>query len=94
MGFGFDQLIAHAARTRNLRAGTILGSGTISNYDYRHVGSACIAERRAIEMLDDGAPRTPLMKFGDEVRITMKDAAGVPIFGEIRQRVVCCEVSA
>lgn len=87
MGFGFDQLISHAAQTRNLSAGTILGSGTVSNYEYRQVGSACIAERRAIEMLDHGAPRTSFLKFGDEVRITMKDAAGLPIFGEIRQRV-------
>jgi fumarylacetoacetate (FAA) hydrolase len=87
MGFGFDQLIAHAARTRNLRPGTIIGSGTVSNYDYRQVGSACIAERRAIETLDHGAPYTQFMKFGDEVRITMKDATGFPIFGEIHQRV-------
>jgi fumarylacetoacetate (FAA) hydrolase len=88
MGFGFNELVAHAAKTRNLRAGTILGSGTVSNYEFRQAGSACIAERRAIEMLDYGTPRTPFMKFGDEVRITMKDAAGSPIFGQICQRVV------
>jgi fumarylacetoacetate (FAA) hydrolase len=52
MGFGFHELIAHAARTRNLHPGTIIGSGTISNYDYRTVGSSCIAERRGIESVD------------------------------------------
>ncbi len=87
MGFSFGQLIEHAARTRHLRAGTIIGSGTVSNEEYRKVGSACIAERRAIEKLDSGEPRTGFMKFGDVVRITMDDHQGRSIFGEIRQRV-------
>jgi fumarylacetoacetate (FAA) hydrolase len=90
MGFGFHQLIAHAARTRNLRAGTILGSGTVSNSEFREVGSACIAERRAIELLDLGSPRSDYMKFGDSVRIWMDDPEGKSIFGEIRQRVMQC----
>lgn len=88
MGFGFHDLIAHAARTRNLSAGTIIGSGTISNSDYRVVGSACIAERRGIEIEDHGKPSTPFMKFGDVVRIEMRDGQGASIFGAIAQRVV------
>lgn len=88
MGFSFGQLIAHAAATRNLAAGTIIGSGTVSNEDYRSVGSACIAERRGIEMLDEGAAKTSYMKFGDRARIEMLDRAGKSIFGAIDQRVV------
>jgi fumarylacetoacetate (FAA) hydrolase len=88
MGFGFHDLIAHAARTRNLSAATIIGSGTISNADYRIVGSACIAERRGIEIEDHGKPSTPFMKFGDGVRIEMRDGRGVSIFGAIDQHVV------
>lgn len=88
MGFGFHDLIAHAARTRNLSAGTIIGSGTISNQEYRTVGSACIAERRGIEIEDHGKPSTPFMKFGDRVRIEMRDGQGASIFGAIDQRVV------
>ena len=88
MGFGFHDLIAHAARTRNLSAGSIIGSGTISNQEYRTVGSACIAERRGIEIEDHGQPITPFMKFGDRVRIEMRDAQGASIFGAIDQRVV------
>lgn len=68
MAFGFHELVAHAARTRNLVAGTIIGSGTVSNRDYREIGSSCIAERRAIELVDQGAP-TPFMAFGDRVRM-------------------------
>jgi fumarylacetoacetate (FAA) hydrolase len=88
MGFGFDQLIAHAAHTRNLSAGTIIGSGTVSNADYRSVGSGCIAERRAIEMEDHGRPATPFMKFGDRVRIDVRAAGGASVFGAIDQRIV------
>jgi fumarylacetoacetate (FAA) hydrolase len=88
MGFSFGQLIAHAARTRNLSAATVIGSGTISNNEYRSVGSACIAERRGIELTDQGKPQTDYMKFGDRVRIEMLDAAGQSIFGAIEQRVV------
>jgi len=88
MGFSFEQLIEHAARTRNLSAGSIIGSGTISNPDYRTVGSACIAERRGIELVDQGKPRTEYMKFGDRVRMELLDAQGNSIFGAIDQRVV------
>jgi 2-keto-4-pentenoate hydratase/2-oxohepta-3-ene-1,7-dioic acid hydratase in catechol pathway len=84
MVFDFPQLIAHAAKTRPLAAGTIIGSGTVANED-RSVGSSCIAERRAIETIDSGAPRTQFMKFGDRVRIEMLDRAGASIFGAIDQ---------
>jgi fumarylacetoacetate (FAA) hydrolase len=87
MGFGFHQLIAHAARTRKLSAGTIIGSGTISNATYREVGSACIAERRGIEMVDAGEPKTAYMRFGDTVTIDMQDKDGRSIFGAIHQRI-------
>lgn len=86
MGFGFHELIAHAAYSRNLSAGTIIGSGTIANENYREVGSACIAERRGIEMLDAGAPVTSYMKFGDRVRIEMFDAEGRTMCGAIDQK--------
>lgn len=88
MGFGFEQLVAHGARTRKLRAGTVIGSGTISNDGYRTVGSACIAERRGIEKQDNNPNPTPYMKFGDTVRIEMFDAEGKSIFGAIDQRMV------
>lgn len=88
MGFGFHELVAHGARTRRLRAGTIIGSGTISNREYRTVGSACIAERRGIETEDHGKASTPFMKFGDRVRIDMRDAQGASIFGAIDQQVI------
>jgi len=87
MTFDFRQLIAHVAKTRRLGAGTIVGSGTVSNYD-RSLGSACIAEKRMLEQLADGAARTPFLRFGDRVRIEMLDAAGHSIFGAIDQKVV------
>jgi fumarylacetoacetate (FAA) hydrolase len=93
MGFGFHELIAHAARTRNLCAGTIIGSGTVSNREYRTVGSACIAERRGIEMEDHGKPVTAFMKFGDRVRIEMLNERGESIFGAIDQKVVQARTS-
>jgi len=86
MVFSFPQLIAHAARTRALAAGTVIGSGTVSNQD-RSKGSACIAERRMLEQIKDGAPKTPFLKFGDRLRIEMKDAQGRSIFGAIDQHV-------
>lgn len=92
MGFSFGELVAHAARTRNLAAGTLIGTGTISNENFRAVGSACIAERRAIELVDEGAPRTPYLKFGDRVRIEMFDTAGRSIFGAIEQTYVRAEI--
>lgn len=88
MNFSFGQLVAHAARTRRLTAGTIVGSGTVSNVS-RTAGSACLAERRVIEMIDEGAARTPFMKFGDRVRMEAKLQDGSPgPFGVIDQQVV------
>ncbi|NDY91821.1 fumarylacetoacetate hydrolase family protein [Ideonella livida] len=89
MAFGFDQLVAHAAYSRDLVPGTVIGSGTVSNETYREVGSSCIAERRAIEMLDEGAARTPYMAFGDTVRMQAKfeDGRDGP-FGVVDQQVV------
>ncbi len=87
MQFHFGQLIAHAARTRPLAAGTIVGSGTVSNRD-RSTGSSCLAEVRTIETIEQGEPRTPFLRFGDRVRIEMLDDAGRQIFGPIDQEVV------
>ena len=87
MNFDFGRLIAHAARTRPLGAGTIVGSGTVSNRD-RAVGSCCIAEVRTIETIEKGKPETPFMKFGDRIRIEMLSADGTSIFGAIDQKVV------
>ncbi|MFV3126949.1 fumarylacetoacetate hydrolase family protein [Niveispirillum sp. KHB5.9] len=87
MGFCFGELIAHAARTRDLCAGTIIGSGTVSNENYREIGSSCIAERRGIELLDEGAARTGFMHFGDRVRMEALND-GVSLFGAIDQQVV------
>jgi fumarylacetoacetate (FAA) hydrolase len=88
MQFSFADLIVHAARSRSLCPGTIIGSGTVSNNNYREVGSSCIAERRAIELLDEGAAKTPYMRFGDTVRMAAVDADGAMPFGAIEQRVV------
>ncbi|WP_119420272.1 fumarylacetoacetate hydrolase family protein [Desertibaculum subflavum] len=87
MTFDFPTLIAHAATTRRLSAGTIVGSGTVSNLD-RSKGSACIAERRMLETIEQGKPTTPFMKFGDRIRIEMLDSGGRSIFGAIDQKVV------
>jgi len=87
MHFGFHQLIAHAALTRRLSAGTLIGSGTVSNTN-RAVGSACIAERRAIEIIEQGQAQTDFMRFGDQVLMEARDAHGYPLFGVIDQRVV------
>ncbi len=86
MTFHFGQLIAHVCKTRNMRAGSIVGSGTVSNKDWSR-GYSCIAEKRAIETIESGAPRTSFMQFGDRVRIEMKGADGQSIFGAIDQRV-------
>jgi fumarylacetoacetate (FAA) hydrolase len=88
MQFGFDELVAHAAATRTLVAGTIIGSGTVSNANFREVGSACIAERRGIEVVDEGRPRTPFMEFGDRVFMEARGTDGSPLFGPIDQQVV------
>ncbi len=88
MSFGFDDLITHAAYSRNLVAGTVIGSGTVSNANYRDIGSSCIAERRGIELLDLGEPKTPFMAFGDRVRMQVFGADGTLVFGAIDQKVV------
>jgi len=87
MVFGFPQLIAHLTKTRNARAGSIIGSGTVSNKDARK-GYTCIAEKRCLETIAGGAATTPFMQFGDTVRIEMLDAQGKSIFGAISQQVV------
>jgi fumarylacetoacetate (FAA) hydrolase len=87
MTFEFPKLIEHAAKSRPLGAGAIIGSGTISNKD-RSVGSACLAERRMLETIESGEAKTPYLKFGDRVRIEMLDAEGRSIFGAIDQQVV------
>lgn len=88
MTFSFAQLISHAAKTRSLSAGSIIGSGTVSNLD-RSLGSSCIAEKRMLEILNHGKPQTPFMQNGDTIRIEMKNADGQSIFGSIHQTVQC-----
>lgn len=87
MQFSFADLIAHAARTRGLCAGTIIGSGTVSNRDPDR-GVACIAERRALEMLAQGQASTPWLQAGERVRLEAFDSAGASAFGAIDQRIV------
>ncbi|HVR02709.1 MAG TPA: fumarylacetoacetate hydrolase family protein [Polyangia bacterium] len=87
MHFSFHDLVAHMTRTRAYCAGTILGSGTVSNAD-RARGVSCLAERRAIEMIELGRAKTPFMKPGDTIAIEMLDAAGTSLFGRIEQKVV------
>ncbi|USH04177.1 fumarylacetoacetate hydrolase family protein [Grimontia kaedaensis] len=87
MTFDFAELVAHAAKSRYLSAGTIIGSGTVSNLD-RSKGSCCIAERRMLEILDLGSPKTPFLLYGDKVSIEMHDKEGRSIFGKIDQEVV------
>jgi len=87
MSFHFGQLIAHVAKTRRLRAGSIVGSGTVSNKDWSH-GWSCIAEQRAIETIEGGAPQTAFMQFGDTIRIEVLGRDGQSVFGAIEQRVV------
>ncbi|MCC6202289.1 MAG: fumarylacetoacetate hydrolase family protein [Gammaproteobacteria bacterium] len=88
MSFGFHELIAHAAATRDLAAGTVIGSGTVTNAAYAVVGSSCISERRAIEMIVHGSPRTEYLRFGDRVRMaTRTTGTGELPFGEMDQLV-------
>jgi len=84
MQFNFARLVAHAARTRPLAAGTIVGSGTVANED-ESLGASCLAERRMLEIIATGKPETPFMSFGDTVRIEMLNARGESIFGAIEQ---------
>ncbi|WP_109125245.1 fumarylacetoacetate hydrolase family protein [Dyella sp. C11] len=86
MQFNFAQLVAHAAKTRPLTAGTIVGSGTIANEDTGK-GASCLAEQRTVETLRDGKPSTPFLSFGNSLRIDVTDAAGESIFGAIEQTI-------
>ncbi len=86
MFFGFGKLIEHAAKTRNLAAGTIIGSGTISNED-TEMGSSCLAEKRMLEKINEGEFKTSFMKDGDRVNMEMFDKAGNSLFGKIDQKV-------
>ncbi|MGK7296667.1 MAG: fumarylacetoacetate hydrolase family protein [Candidatus Wenzhouxiangella sp. M2_3B_020] len=87
MQFSFAELLAHAAKSRPLAAGTILGSGTIANQDTAR-GASCLAEKRMLEIIDSGEARTPFLNFGDHVRIDMTDPDGVSYFGSIEQDIV------
>ena len=86
MQFDFAQLVAHAARTRPLAAGTVVGSGTVANQDEGR-GASCLAEKRMLEIIRDGKPSTPFLRFGDRVRVEMLDREGNSIFGAIEQTV-------
>ena len=86
MFFGFHELVEHVCRSRAISAGTIIGSGTVSNED-RSRGSSCLAEKRMIEKIDSGEFVTPFMQDGDNVHIQIKDSSGNCIFGEISQKV-------
>jgi fumarylacetoacetate (FAA) hydrolase len=88
MSYGFHELVAHAAATRHLVAGTIIGSGTVANAAYADVGSSCISERRAIEIIADRKPSTGFMRFGDTCRMQALTPTGDAIFGTIDQQVV------
>ena len=90
MTFHFGQLIAHIGKTRNVRAGSIVGSGTVSNKDWSH-GYSCIAEKRTIETIESGQPSTEFMKFGDTIRIEMKGRDGQNVFGAIEQTVASAQ---
>jgi len=87
MQFSFAELLAHAAKSRPLAAGTILGSGTIANQDTAR-GASCLAEKRMLEIIETGEARTPFLDFGDTVRIDMTDPEGISYFGSIEQEVV------
>ena len=90
MTFHFGQLIAHICKTRNVRAGSVIGSGTVSNKDWTH-GYSCIAEKRAIEIIEGGKPVTEFMKFGDTIRIEAKGKDGQSVFGAIEQKVAALQ---
>lgn len=87
MGVGFHDLVAHAASTRVLCAGTVIGSGTVANTNFREVGSSCINERRGIEIIDSGIATTPFMSFGDTVFMEARAEDGSVLFGHIEQKV-------
>ena len=87
MTFSFGQLMAHVCKTRNLRAGSVIGSGAVSNKDRTH-GYSCIAEKRALETIENGKPKTAFMKFGDTIRIEAKGKDGKSVFGAVAQKIV------
>lgn len=91
MDFSFGQLLSHLAYNRNLGGGTVLGTGTFSNRDHRSVGSSCLAEQRALEVLEHGEARTPFISFGERLRFEMLNAAGESLFGAIDNRYVATE---
>jgi fumarylacetoacetate (FAA) hydrolase len=93
MACGFDELVVHAARTRELCAGTIIGSGTVSSSRYAQVGSCCVSERQAIELIEQGKPVTPDLRFGETVRMAaFVDDSSAPLFGNMHNTVVRFQV--
>lgn len=88
MDFSFGQLLSHLAYNRNLGAGTVLGTGTFSNRDHKRVGSSCLAERRALEVLEHGEARTAFIQFGERLRFEMTDESGQSLFGAIDNRYI------
>jgi fumarylacetoacetate (FAA) hydrolase len=86
MQFNFAELVAHAAKTRPLAAGTLVGSGTVANQD-ESLGASCLAERRMLEIIENGEATTPFMRFGNTIRIEMLDADGESVFGAIEQEI-------
>lgn len=88
MDFTFGEIISHIAYNRNLRAGMILGSGTVSNTNWQEVGSACLAERRALDIIEHGEIKTDFLKFGESVRFEVIDESGNSVFGAIDHKVV------
>ena len=93
MTFHFGQLIAHLCNTRRVRAGSVIGSGTVSNKDWAK-GYSCIAEKRCIEIIESGTPTTNFMRFGDSIRIEMMGRDGASMFGAIEQKVVALHPEA
>jgi fumarylacetoacetate (FAA) hydrolase len=93
MDWSFGELIAYLAYNRNLRAGTILGSGTVSNRDWRKAGSACLAEKRALEQIAFGEPRSAFLKYGDRVRLEAFDGHGLSVFGAIDHTIVATPIA-
>ena len=86
--FSFGQLLSHLSYNRNLRAGAIVGSGTVSSQDWKQVGSACLAERRALDLLEFGEIRTDFLRYGETLRFDVVGADGQSMFGAIEHRVV------
>lgn len=91
LNFNFSQIIAHAAKTRDLAAGTIIGSGTVSNRNHQEVGSSCLQETRMLEIIETGEAKTPFLNVDDQVKIEVIDAQGQNVFGSIEQKVVAAQ---